>query len=160
MTNKKSNIELDSIDLKIVECLMVQGRMTWAELAEKLKLSPPSTADRVRRLEEAGVILGYAAMVNPEALNCALEALVFVTLDNPDSRGPFLATVKNEAHILECYHLAGDDDYFLKIRCQGTRELEHLLSEVLKGIKGVIRTRTVIVLSAVKESTCLPIPAA
>ena len=157
MDSKNRKITLDSVDYKIISQLMDNGRITWSELADILKLSPPSTAERVRRLEEAGIIRGYMASIDPEAVSCSLEALIFVTLDNPDSRASFLRVIHKHPNVLECYHLAGDDDYFLKVRCRGTRELEHLLTEVLKNVKGVVRTRTTIVLSTVKETSRLPI---
>lgn len=150
-------MDLNETDLKAIQHLMSQGRITWSELAGMLELSAPATADRVRRLEERQVIQGYAALVNPEAVGCGLTAFVFITLERPKHRPNFLKRVASLSEVQECHHIAGDDDYLLKVRCGSTRELEKLVSEDLKGVTGVIKTRTTIVLSTVKETPALPL---
>jgi Lrp/AsnC family leucine-responsive transcriptional regulator len=148
---------LDLLDFKVVQHLMRQGRMTWSELAGILGLSAPSTADRVRRLEERQIIKGYAALVDPEAVNCGLAAFVAVTLEHPRHRQTFLHVVETLSEIQECHHVTGEDDYLLKIRCTGTKDLERLISDDIKAMSGILRTRTTIVLSTVKETSTLPI---
>ncbi len=148
---------LDALDLKALRLLMERGRASWAELAQHLGLSAPAAADRVRRLEERGVIRSYAALIDPEAVNYPLTAFVAVALDRPRHRIPFLKQVSKMAEVAECHHVAGDDDYLLKVRCRGTRDLDTLLSERLKGLPGVLRTRTTIVLSTPKESVVVPL---
>lgn len=150
-------MKLDKLDLKILSWLMLKGRMTWSELAGQLGLSSPATADRVKRLEEAGVIQGYTALVNAPQLGLDLTAFIAVTLDRPQHRDGFLALVQSIPHIQECHHVTGDDDYLLKLRCRHTAELEHLISEQLKRLDGVVRTRTLIVLSTPKETPNLPL---
>jgi Lrp/AsnC family leucine-responsive transcriptional regulator len=145
-------MELDDLDIKILALLGERGRMTWAELAGQLGLSAPATADRVKRLEERGVIAGYGAVLNVEAIGLELTAFIAVTLDHPHHREGFLAAVQGAAEILECHHVTGDDDYLLKVRCRHTRALEALITHRLKAIAGVVKTRTVIVLSTVKET--------
>jgi Lrp/AsnC family transcriptional regulator, leucine-responsive regulatory protein len=148
---------LDEIDSKVVQHLMAQGRITWAELASILDLSAPATADRVRRLEERQVITGYTALVNAEAIGYPLTALIAITLEKPKHRAAFLQKVQQLAEIQECHHVTGDDDYWLKVRCQSTRDLERLISNELKSLPGISRTRTTIVLSTVKETPALPV---
>ena len=148
---------LDTIDLKAVSQLMAQARMTWAELGTVLGLSAPAAADRVHKLEQRGVITGYAALVNPEALGYGLAAYIAVSLQGPEHRGGFLDKVRNTAAIQECHHTAGDEDYILKVRCTGTRDLEQLVSEELKSLPGVYKTRTTVILSTVKETPALPV---
>jgi Lrp/AsnC family leucine-responsive transcriptional regulator len=148
---------LDALDLKVLHHLMAQARMTWAELAAQLGLSPPAAADRVRKLEERGVIQGYAARVNPQSLGYDLTAFVAVTLTHSRDRADFLAQINACAEIQECHHITGEDDYLLKVRCQGTQGLEQLITDHLKAIPGVVKTRTTIVLSTVKETTALPV---
>jgi Lrp/AsnC family transcriptional regulator, leucine-responsive regulatory protein len=150
---------MDEMDSKIVQYLMSQGRMTWTELAGLLDLSAPATADRVRRLEERQVIQGYGAWVTPEAIGCGLLAFIAVTLEKPSHRAAFLQKVQKLTEIQECHHVTGNDDYWLKVRCTSTQALERLISEELKGLPGIIKTRTTIALSTVKESTVLPMPA-
>lgn len=142
---------MDAIDLTIVGILARDARTTFSDIAEQVGLSGPSTADRVRRLEERGVIRGYHAQISPDALGLDLTAFVEVTLDAPKHRDVFLAAVANEPHIVECHHIAGDHDYLLKVRCAGTAGLESFVSDVVKAIAGVVRTRTTIVLSSAFE---------
>lgn len=148
---------MDAIDCKIVKRMMEQGRITWAELGAFLGLSAPAAADRVRRLEEYGVIKGYSALVDPGAVGCGLTALIAVTLDRPEHRGPFLQRIQELTAVQECHHVAGDADYILKVRCAHISNLEVIASEYIKGLPGVIKTRTTVVLSTVKETTVLPL---
>ena len=145
-------MNLDELDIKILSLLANQGRMTWSELASQLRLSAPAAADRVKRLEERGIIAGYSARLNAEALGLDLTAFIAVTLAQPRHRQGFLEFVEASSAILECHHVTGDDDYLLKVRCRNTQELESLISEDLKSIEGVLKTRTQIVLSTVKET--------
>lgn len=148
---------MDTIDFKAISELMTNGRMTWAELGSCLGLSSPATAERVRRLEEQRVIMGFTALVDPEAVGCGLTAFVAITLDHPDHRPIFFDRITEMEEVQECHHVAGDDDYLLKVRCRGTRDLERVISDQLKSIPGVTKTRTTIVLSTLKESPILPI---
>lgn len=151
---------MDSVDHEVLATLMADGRMSWAELSERTGLSAPAVAERVHRLEDRGVIRGYAALVNGQTVGAHLTALVAVSLSGPAARDEFMRLVQDTVEVQECHHTAGDDDYLLKIRCGGTAELEHLVSNVLKGVPGVARTRTTVVLSTVKESVVVPLPEA
>jgi len=150
---------MDDIDLKAVKHLMTRGRATWSELAGVLELSAPSAAERVKRLEERGVIKGYAALLDPEALGLALTAFVFLTIERPQHREGLLKKVAELPEIQECHHITGDYDYLLKIRCSGARELEHTISEQLKGVPGVSKTHTTVALSTIKETQVLALQA-
>ncbi len=145
------------LDSKVLRLLMRQGRVTWTDLADHLGLSAPAAADRVHRLEQRGVIRGYAALVDPAAAGYPLTAFVAVLLDRPDRRAAFLKRIAALAEIAECHHVAGDDDYLLKVRCRSTADLDRFLVESLKTTPGVLRTRTTIVLSTAKESVAVPI---
>lgn len=148
---------MDTLDSKVLAALTKHGRMTWADLAQILGLSAPATADRVRQLEAEGVIQGFTAILSPEALGFEVLAFIFVTLDRPHQREAFLARVVEIPEVQACHHLAGDDDYLLKVRCLNTRHLDWLLGQ-LKLSDGVTRTRTTIALSSSKETTALPLP--
>ena len=154
---KRDVFVINSLDLKVIRRLMTEGRSTWAELGQLLGVSAPAAADRVRRLEEKNVIRGYNAVIDPEALDLGLAAFIAVCLERPEHRAGFLNFVMETPAIQECHHMAGAEDYLLKVRCSGTRDLERLISEDLKAVPGVIKTRTTIVLSTVKESLQLPI---
>lgn len=149
---------MDAVDSKLIHRLMARGRITWAELAHQVGLSAPAVTDRVRRLEERGVIRGYGALVAPDEVGLHLTALVAVTLEHPRHRAEFLALVQALPQIQECHHVAGDDDYVLKVRCRSTRQLDELISGQLKSLAGVARTRTTIVMSTLKETPVLPAP--
>jgi len=149
-----------SFDVKALKLLMRNGRASWAELGHLLGLSAPSAADRVRKLEQRGVIRGYAALVDPASVGYPLTAYVSVSLASHRNRAAFLRAISKMDQVVECHHVAGDDDYLLKVRCRGTQDLDHLLATQLKDKLGVARTRTTIVLSTAKESVRVPIDAA
>lgn len=148
---------MNSLDNKIIRALMSNGRITWAELAGLLGLSSPATADRVRRLEEQGIIKGYTALIDAESAGYGLAALIAVSLERPAHRQAFLELVHQLPEIQECHHTAGDDDYILKIRCRGTRDLDRIINEELKNLPGIVRTRTTIILGTVKETPNVPL---
>ncbi len=148
---------MDNLDLIALGHLMENGRASWSELSGVLNLSGPSTADRVKKLEESGAIKSYAALVNPEAVGCSVLAFIAVVLEHPKYRAGFLDFVHESACVQECHHITGEYDYLLKIRCQSTAELERLISNDLKDSGGVAKTQTIIALSSVKESVKLPL---
>ena len=148
---------MDALDKKAVAFVMKRGRATWAELGQLLGLSAPSAADRVHKLEQRGIIRGYAALVDPASVGYPLTAYISVSLTSHRDRGAFLRAISKMDKVAECHHVAGDDDYLIKVRCRGTRDLDHLLATELKDKLGVARTRTTIVLSTAKESVRVPI---
>jgi Lrp/AsnC family leucine-responsive transcriptional regulator len=147
----------DATDLKILRHLVRDGRITWAELGSALTLSGPAAADRVKRLERDGVILGYTALLDPEHLGLAVTAFVALRLALPKHRAGLVNRVRRLDAVLECHHVAGDDDYVLKVRVATLRDLEELVSGKLKSIEGIVATRTTIVLSSVKETPAPPL---
>lgn len=151
---------MDSLDYKIITAIMNNGRITWSELAGQLGLSSPAAADRVRKLEEQGVITGYTALIDAESAGYGLAALIAVSLERPEHRQGFVELVMKLPEIQECHHTAGDDDYILKLRCRGTRDLDRIISEEIKGLPGIVRTRTTIILGTVKETPQVPLPPA
>ena len=147
----------DAIDTKAMRHLMQDGRASWADLGAVLGLSAPAAAERVRKLEERGVIRGYAAVPDPDAAGFPVLAFVYVTLVSQNARAPFLKAVRAHPLIQECHHVAGDDDFLLKVRARSLSELDALLSDELKGRLGIARTRTTIVLGTAKETGRLPV---
>ena len=147
---------LNGNDFKILERLMQNARATWAELGALIGLTAPAAADRVRKLEDSGIIRGYAAVVDPEAVGLGLTAFIDVTLSGSAHKAVFLEKINSLSEIMECHHIAGNPDYILKVRCRDTRHLERLISEQLKGAPDV-NTKTTIVLSTLKETVVLPI---
>ena len=115
---------MDSLDRKALAFLMKNGRASWADLGQHLGLSAPSAADRVHKLEQSGVILGYAPLLDSELLGYPLVAFVSVTLGSQRNRSAFLRAIEKLEEISECHHVAGDGDYLLKVRCRGTKDLD------------------------------------
>lgn len=148
---------MDALDITALRRLMTDGRVSWADLARELGMAPTSAAERVRRLEESGAISGYAAIVDPVVVGADLTAFVAVSLSGSEHRAGFLAAVAMTDEVVECHHVAGDDDFLLKVRCAGTGGLERLVSDQIKGLAGVVRTRTTVVLSSAKESVVVPL---
>jgi Lrp/AsnC family transcriptional regulator, leucine-responsive regulatory protein len=149
---------MDATDLKALATLQQSGRASWAMLGTELGMTGPAAAERVHKLEADGVIRGYTAILDPKAVGASLTAYVAVSLDRPSTRQPFLRRVARLPEIQECHHVAGDDDYLLKVRCTGTDDLDRILTDELKAITGVVRTRTTVVLRTIKETTAIPLP--
>src|SRR6516162_114300 len=98
---------MDTTDVKALQALQAAGRESWAALGETLGMTGPAAAERVRRLEERGVIRGYAAVVDPGSVGAGLGAFVSVTLERPRDRAKFLALVASLPEVQECHHVAG-----------------------------------------------------
>lgn len=147
---------MDTTDVAILSLLLRDAREAWARIGERVGLTGPAVAERVRRLEQQGVVRGYAALLAPEQVGFPLTAFVSVTLETPHHRRAFLARLASLPEVQECHHVTGDDDYLLKVRCRGPADLDRLLTAQLKGGPGVVRTRTLVVLRSEKESVGFP----
>jgi Lrp/AsnC family leucine-responsive transcriptional regulator len=136
---------LDERDLAIVAALQDDARATYAEVAKRVGLSPSSVHQRVRRLEAAGVIRGYRAVVDPEALGLYVTALVSVMPLDPRQPDDLPERVQGLPEIEDCFSVAGDENYVLKVRTRTTGDLEDLLRRLRE--RAGVRTRTTVVLS-------------
>ena len=150
-------MKIDDLDARILSELVREGRVRWSALAEKFGVSSPAIADRVRRLEAAGIITGYAARLSAETLGIDLTAFVLVTLEHPRFRQGFIAYVQASDCVQACHHVVGEGDFLLKVRCRSTAHLEQVLTDEIKSLEGIAQTRTTISLSTVKESEVLPL---
>jgi Lrp/AsnC family leucine-responsive transcriptional regulator len=148
---------MDAVDSQILGLLMTDGRMTWAELATRIGLSSSSAVERVRKLEKRGVLERYEARVNPAAVGCHLLAFVSIGLSEPSDRENVLEWARGSEHVQECHAIAGPYDYLVKLRCRNTEEYEAILREQIRGIPGVARTDTTIVLVTRKETLQVPL---
>jgi Lrp/AsnC family leucine-responsive transcriptional regulator len=144
---------MDATDNLLVELLQADGRATQLQLAKEVGLSQPATAERIRKLEDAGVITGYSARVDPTKLGKDVTAFVGVGIEHPKFFEGFIKKVMTLTEVQECHRVAGEDSYLLKVRTTNTRTLDKLLVEALRTIPGVTRTFTTIVLSSAKETT-------
>lgn len=148
---------MDTYDLKIMNLLMDNARIKWADLAAKIGLSAPATAERVNRLIEQGVITSFGILVDAEKVGSELTAFVAVSLERPENRAPFLELINQLEEVQECHHIAGEDDYLLKIRSRNTKDLDRVISHEIKSLKGVTRTKTTIVMDTTKETFRIPL---
>ena len=148
---------LDPIDYRILDLLQRDARVTQVEIAEEVGLSQPSVADRVRKLEESGALLGYVARLDPRRMGNDIRAFVGVRISHPRHHDAFTRRIQQISDVLECHRVAGLDSYLLKVISRNTATLDELLSDTLRRIPGVTRTTTTIVLATVKETTVVPL---
>ncbi|MBX9830913.1 Lrp/AsnC family transcriptional regulator [Candidatus Babeliales bacterium] len=142
---------MDALDFKCLGLLLQDGRTTRTELAAQLSLSIPAVTERIKKLEEQGLIKGYSVILDYEKLGFSIIAMIFVTLTHPQYRGAFIKKIQSAPEVLECLHVTGDDDYMLKVVCVDRSHLEIFLSDYVKAIPGIWKTRTIIALSEPKE---------
>ena len=154
-----TNINLDDVDRDIVRQLQVDGRMSNLDLSRAIGLSPAATHARVRRLEERGVITGYAARVDAERAGFDLLCLVSIgiVLHQQDAVTRVRTALSELPEVLECHHLTGQFDYQLKVVLRDRRALERFVVEKLTPLPGIARIQTSVVLSTVKDTVALPI---
>lgn len=136
---------MDDRDLRILAALQENARATFGEIAGAVGLSPSSVHDRVRKLEQAGVINGYQAKVDPESIGLFVTALVSVTPLDPKQPDDLPERVLELTEVEDCHSVAGDENYILKVRTRTTSDLEDFLRRLRE--KAGVRTRTTIVLS-------------
>lgn len=146
---------IDSIDEEILNIIQQDARISNAEIARQVGLAPSAILERIRKLEERGVINGYVAKLNPTEMGFGLTAFIAVkTQDYCDDTDKFLAAIPE---VLEVHDVAGEDSYFLKVRVKDTKALSKLLREAFKSVPNVISTKTTVVLETIKETIALPI---
>ena len=143
---------LDSIDYKLCELLQTRGRASQLELAQAVNLSQPAVAERIRKLEEQGIIKGYAAQVCARKLGKDITAFIGVFTNHPRYHEGFVNKVMAIDEVQECHRVAGTDSYLLKIKTENTRSLDTLIARI-RSIHGVERTQTTIAMATLKEST-------
>ncbi|MFQ5708173.1 MAG: Lrp/AsnC family transcriptional regulator [bacterium] len=149
-------LKLDAIDLRILEILQTHGRTKRNELAEAVKLSIPSVSERLRKLQEAGIIRGINAVLEARKVGLEVTAFIFVASESSKYYAKIIQRASENAEILECHAVTGEGSHLLKVRTQSTATLEKLLSQI-QSWPGVTYTRTSVVLSSPKETTVLPL---
>jgi Lrp/AsnC family leucine-responsive transcriptional regulator len=150
---------LDRTDLRILAVLQAQGRITNADLATAVNLSPSACLRRVQRLEAEGVIAGYGARLEPRALGLGLQAFVRVQLSHHESEAidAFIERVAAWDEVVSCYALTGDMDYLLQVYVPDLDGFSRFLLDRLLNAAGVADVNTSFVLRTVKASTALPL---
>ena len=162
MPPRPAEAKLDSIDRAILRELQADGRISNLELAGRVHLSPSACLRRVKRLEDSGVIAGYAARVDPKAVGLGLQAFVRVQLErhDPASVQQFGDRVQAWDEVVACYALTGDMDYLLHVVVEDLEHFSRFLLDNLLNASGVADVNSSFVLRAVKTDGGLPLPGA
>lgn len=157
MRNTPPAAQLDSIDLKILDELQRDGRLSNVMLAQRVHLSPSACLRRVKQLEDSGVIAQYVALLSPKALGRHGISFTIVNLEgsNPALLKAFEQAVRDAPEILDCHYVAGHNDYLLRLAYRDAEDLERLHTEVLMRLPGVARLNSMLVLRTVKKTTAL-----
>ena len=155
---ESSTADFDKIDLKILRALQSDGRLTNADLAQRVNVSVATCHRRTQRLFDEGYITGVRAEVAPAAVGLGALVMVGVVLDRstPESFAAFEGAAMELKEVLDCNLVAGDFDYLLKIRVRDMADFNKLHGEKLIALPGVRQTRTFFVMKEVKESARLP----
>ena len=152
-------MELDELDLKILALLQRNGRMTNAALAEEVGLTATPMLQRIKKLEQHGVIKGYAAIIDPMAVGRNTLAYVAVQMAEHKlaAHKRFVDTIQGFDEVLECHHISGEEDFLLKVVVRDIREYETFLLHRLTRVPGISRVKTTFVLSSPKMETAIPV---
>ena len=150
---------LDRIDLRLLAVLQSEGRITNAELAERVKLSPSACLRRLQRIEADKIITGYAAQIDPQAVGLGLQAFVRVQLRSHDTEAieRFVEHVNGWDEVIACHALTGDMDYLLHVYVTDLQDFSRFLLDQLLNAIGVADVNSSFVLRTVKRSPALPL---
>ena len=150
---------LDHVDIEILNIFQWEGRISNADLARKIKLSPPAAHARTRRLEENGYIRQYVGLLDHEKAGFDMTCFVMVSLSKHKTQQveDFRKAIQEIPEVLECHHITGEYDYLLKAVIRNRKDLEYFVIERLTPIPGVARIHTSLVISEVKATTELPL---
>lgn len=156
-----TKVKLDSIDKKILELLQTNSNITNAQLAQEIGLSPAPTLERVKKLETAGVIKSYHAVIDTAAVGMGVSTFVMVSLKghNKDNIEKFMKVIRKIDEVIECHHLTGQADFILKIVCTDIPSYQNLMLEKVSNIEVVDNMQTMVILSTFKDSKVVPLPA-
>lgn len=154
---REAEMTIDDIDLRILDMLQRNGKLSQAKIAGAVGLTTPSVNERIKKMERHGMIKGFVALLDHEKMGFSLTAYVDVALEHHRFEKSFVDDLEKLLGVQECHYLAGDYAYRLKVKAADTAALADFLQKRLLTIKGVSRARTQISLSSKKESTLLPL---
>ena len=159
MRNKAADVQLDAIDRAILTELQHEARLSNQDLAQRVHLSPSACLRRVKALEDSGVIAQYVALLNPRAVG---KHGISYTIINLDSMGTpqleaFEQAVRDQPEVLDCYYVAGSNDYLIRFAYHDAEDLERFHADVLMRLPHVARSNSLLVLRTVKKTTALPV---
>jgi Lrp/AsnC family leucine-responsive transcriptional regulator len=148
---------IDEIDLRILDMLQRNGKLSQAKIAGAVGLTTPSVNERIKKMERHGMIKGFVALLDHEKMGFPLTAYVDVALEHPRFEKSFIDDLEKLLGVQECHYIAGEYAYRLKVKAADPSSLADFLQRRLLAIKGVSRVRTQVSLSSKKESTLLPL---
>ncbi len=153
-------IKLDATDRKILEILQTDSNITNAQLAIEIGLSPAPTLERVKKLENAGVIKSYHAVINLASVGLGVSTFVMVSLKghNKDNIAKFMHAIEQIDEVIECHHVTGQADFILKIVAPDIPAYQNLMLEKVTNIEVVDSMQTTVILSTFKDSKVVPLP--
>jgi Lrp/AsnC family leucine-responsive transcriptional regulator len=146
----EGHADVDAIDLDILSLLQDNCRIPLAKIGEQVGLSAPSVMERIKKLEDAGVITGYCAVLDARLLGQDVAAFIGVSIEHPKAIASFERAVERLDNVLECHHVTGTHTLLLKVKTRSTSTLEELISTI-RSLEGVVRTETMVVLSTHTE---------
>ena len=153
-----ASITLDKTDLKILQVLQENGRLTNVELSERVALSPSPCLRRLKQLEDAGIIRKYAALLSPVAVELGLQAFIRVSISKAKvAREEFSAAVQTWPEVLSCFALTGETDYLLHAFFTDMNAFSHFVLDTLLSHEGVQDAQSSFVLKEIKNTTALPL---
>ncbi|QAZ41183.1 AsnC family transcriptional regulator [Methylibium sp. Pch-M] len=156
---KQSDAQLDAVDRSILRELQTDGRVSNQDLAQRVHLSPSACLRRVKQLEDGGVIAGYVALINPRAVGQPGTSYTIVNLERLTTVAieAFERAVLDVPSILDCFYVAGTNDYLIRFTYKDADDLERFHTQVLMRLPGVLRSNSMLVLRTVKKTTALQV---
>jgi Lrp/AsnC family leucine-responsive transcriptional regulator len=147
---------LDEIDRQILHLMQENCRLPLAKIGEHVGLSAPSVLERVKKLEDGGIITAYRAVLNARLLGKDITAFIGVSTGHPHAIDDFEREIEPLDDVLECHHVTGGHTFIIKAKTRNTSSLEELISRI-RSIEGVVRTETMVVLSTHTERIQVPV---
>lgn len=160
MASKMPKTPIDTTDIRILEELQINARLTNVELASRVHLSPSPCLSRVRALEESGLISRYVTLLDPYELGLSVSVFIQITLERQVERAleTFEEAVQDYPEVMECYLMTGDSDYLIRVVVPDVQAIERFIVNQLSKIPGVANIRSSFALKQVKYKTALPLP--
>lgn len=148
---------VDDIDIKILNMIQKNGRVPNAQIARKIGMAPSAILERIRKLEEKGIIEKYEVRLNAEALELGLTAFIFIRTSEVYGNLGTAQVLREMMEVQEIHHITGDDCFLIKVRTKDTNSLGTFLREKVAKCTGILSTKTTVVLETVKESLQMPL---
>lgn len=155
-----TSLKLDKIDRKILDILQSNAKITNAQLSKEIGLSPAPTLERVKKLENSGIIKSYHAKLDTDKIGMGVSTFVYATLKghNKQNIEVFIDAISKIEEIIECHHVTGSGDFVLKVIAQDISSYQKLMLEKVSDISVVDNLQSMVILSTFKDSKVLPIP--